>query len=43
MLFLEQEKSTSSEEDNKQHEKPKKPMFLKDYERKELLEKGRLV
>ena len=35
--------SSSSEEEGKKEKKQKKPIYLRDVERKELLEKGRLV
>lgn len=41
-ILLAEEKS-SSEEDSKEQSKSTKPMYLKDFERKELLEKGRFV
>ena len=41
-ILLAEEKS-SSEEDSKNQSKSIKPMYLKDFERKELLEKGRFV
>jgi len=35
--------SSSEEESKKENKKLKKPIYLRDIERKELLEKGRLV